>query len=250
MLSPLRNRFGIPGVISVIALVFAMFGGAYAASGALTAKQKKEVKKIAKGFQGTGPAGAQGPAGPQGAKGDTGVAGANGKDGTNGVSATTTSFAGAKAPCTEGGVEVKSASPTALVCNGVKGADGEDGEPWTAGGTLPPGETEAGAWATSSPGFYPISFGIPLAAPLDENHVHKSEDPGFATNCPGTLADPEAAPGHLCVYARLVEAGQTTPFLIFDPSTEVEDGAAATGAGLLMVGEGFGTWAVTAPLVP
>jgi len=32
MLSPLRNRFGIPGVISVIALVFAMFGGAYAAS--------------------------------------------------------------------------------------------------------------------------------------------------------------------------------------------------------------------------
>ena len=32
MLSPLRNRFGIPGVISVIALVFAMFGGAYAAT--------------------------------------------------------------------------------------------------------------------------------------------------------------------------------------------------------------------------
>ncbi|HSR94938.1 MAG TPA: hypothetical protein VLK56_08730, partial [Solirubrobacterales bacterium] len=26
MLSPLRNRFGIPGVISVIALVFAMMG--------------------------------------------------------------------------------------------------------------------------------------------------------------------------------------------------------------------------------
>ena len=27
MLSPLRNRFGIPGVVSVIALVFAMLGG-------------------------------------------------------------------------------------------------------------------------------------------------------------------------------------------------------------------------------
>jgi hypothetical protein len=32
MLSPLRNRFGIPGVISVIAFVFAMLGGAYAAN--------------------------------------------------------------------------------------------------------------------------------------------------------------------------------------------------------------------------
>src|SRR3954453_7338957 len=53
MLSPLRNRFGIPGVISVIALVFAMFGGAYAATnGGDGAKATASAK--------------QGPPGPRG----------------------------------------------------------------------------------------------------------------------------------------------------------------------------------------
>jgi hypothetical protein len=60
MLSPLRNRFGIPGVISVIALVFAMLGGAYAASnsnddGKATASAKKGPR---------GPRGKPGPPGP------------------------------------------------------------------------------------------------------------------------------------------------------------------------------------------
>ena len=54
MFSTLRNRFGIPGVISVIALVFAMFGGAYAASNSsgggkatASAKAKKDAKTAA-----------------------------------------------------------------------------------------------------------------------------------------------------------------------------------------------------------
>ena len=51
MFSPLRNRFGIPGAISVIALVFAMFGGAYAASdnsggGKATASAKKKMVRV------------------------------------------------------------------------------------------------------------------------------------------------------------------------------------------------------------
>jgi hypothetical protein len=48
MFSTLRNRFGIPGVISVIALVFAMLGGAYAAnnsSGGGKATASAKVKK-------------------------------------------------------------------------------------------------------------------------------------------------------------------------------------------------------------
>jgi hypothetical protein len=130
MLSPLRNRFGIPGVISVIALVFAMIGGAYAASSdnggkATSSAKAKKGPRGPKGPKGdTGPAGAQGPAGPAGAKGDTG---ANGNNGTAGTSAEATSFAGSNGTCTEGGIEVKSAQPAVLVCNGKKGNNGTAG---------------------------------------------------------------------------------------------------------------------------
>jgi hypothetical protein len=130
MLSPLRNRFGIPGVISVIALVFAMFGGAYAANddnGGDKASASAKAKKGPRGPRGPkGPKGPAGPAGPAGAKGDTGAAGSNGTNGTNGSagaagkSAETVSFTGEKTlgsvNCKAGGVEVKSASPTVLVC--------------------------------------------------------------------------------------------------------------------------------------
>ncbi len=187
MLSPLRSRagrrlrepFGKAGLtVAVIALVFAMVGGAYAA-GKLTSKQKKEVEKIAKKFQGSGPAGAQGPAGAKGdsgaagAKGDTGSAGTAGSAGAAGTSATTATFAGVKGSCTEGGIEVKSASPTVNVCNG------KQGEPWTAGGTLPPGKTETGSWAIigvlgggPAQAISPISFTIPLPGELAATSVH------------------------------------------------------------------------------
>ncbi len=150
MLSPLRNRarrrlrepFGKAGLtVAVIALVFAMLGGAYAAGG-LNAKQKKEVKAIAKSFQGTGPAGA---AGPAGAKGDTGAAGAKGDTGAKG----------------EKGEKGE---------KGPKGDKGEKGDPWTAGGTLPVGSTETGAWnikMVSGAGETSLSFPIPLATAIN-----------------------------------------------------------------------------------
>ena len=72
MFSTLRNRFGIPGVISVIALVFAMFGGAYAASnssGGGKATASAKAKQGPRGKTGkTGPAGPAGPAGPVGTR--------------------------------------------------------------------------------------------------------------------------------------------------------------------------------------
>jgi hypothetical protein len=163
MLSPLRNRFGIPGVISVIALVFAMLGGAYAASsdngGKATASAK--AKKGPRGPKGaTGPAGPAGPAGPQGpagangkdgAAGAAGKEGAKGKDGTNGApgkSITATSLSVGDPECEEGGVSLEEeGSGTPIpICNGE---DGKEGSPWTAGGTLPKGTTMTGAWAFS-----------------------------------------------------------------------------------------------------
>jgi hypothetical protein len=162
MFSLLRNRFGIPGVISVIALVFAMLGGAYAASNGLSGKQKKEVKAIAKGFQGTGPAGPQGPAGANGAKGDTGAKGDKGDTGnagTPGTSVTNTKLNPGNVNCSEGGAEFKvgSGTPT-FACNGeegpeglegLEGPEGPEGKPWTPNSTLPSGATETGAWAFS-----------------------------------------------------------------------------------------------------
>ena len=230
MLSPLRNRFGIPGVISVIALVFAMFGGAYAASnnsGAGKATASAKAKKGPRGPKGpAGPAGPAGAAGPAGPKGDKGDAGSNGSNGSNGTGATTETFSGAAHGCTAGGVVVKSASPEAVVCNGKNGTNGQTG--FTE--TLPEGKTETGSWglvAGTPPGRYssPISFPIPLSKAPDVVLVGPTDE--SAEGCPGrgggTFADepyeptiPQADPGKLCIYVdteanAILSQGTITP---------------------------------------
>jgi len=280
MLNRLREQLGTAGlVVAVVALVAAMAGGAYAASGGLNPKQKKEVKKIAKSYQGQGPAG---PAGAAGAKGDAGAAGANGSNGSNGkdgVSAETATFNGNLHGCAEGGVEVKSASPVAYVCNGKKGTNGTTG--FTD--TLPSEKTETGVWSVGHieerlnyPGIgkpvqVPISFSIPLESDLAGSRVHiilqngKELDIAFqevvSTACTGTVAEPTATPGDLCIYAgtELFDDPTENPpqgILIYQGTSFVNP---ATGqAGASKVGmtlrafaqsanvEAFGTWAVTA----
>ena len=216
MFSTLRTRFGIPGVISVIALVFAMFGGAYAASssssgGKATASAK--AKKGPKGPRGpkgdAGPAGPQGPAGAAGPKGDVGANGSNGTPGTNGVNgASVTSTLEPPGPnCANGGYKLGSAGPkTDYVCNGSNGVNGQTG--FTE--TLPPGKTEKGMWAAFirkdqtifEGGFFyvPVSFSIPLAAPLSSSHIHYTNQPDFSTTCTGSVENPTAPSGELCVY--------------------------------------------------
>jgi len=200
----LREPFGKAGLtVAVIALVFAMLGGAYAA-GKLTSTQKKEVEKIAKKFQGTGPQGpagqdgAKGDTGQNGAKGDTGQNGAKGDSGVNGVSPTGTSFSGAQGGCTEGGVKFTGANTT-YACNGAKGATG-----FTE--TLPQGETETGTWGFSPKGAELGFIGMPLNIPLPEELGAVSTSIVFnapgTTDCPGTIAAPEAAPGKFCIYAE------------------------------------------------
>ncbi len=269
MLSPLRNRFGIPGLISVIALVFAMFGGAYAANNSSSDNSKASASAAKKGPRGprgpkgaTGPAGPAGPAGTAGSAGPQGPAGANGKDGTNGsdgadgVSVTTTGFEGVGGPCTAGGVELESASPEpAYVCNGKAGSGG--------GGTLPSKATETGVWADffaneSKEGFAPISFPVPLAAPLDAAHVISVPEKGTPpANCENaehagtaSVANPEAKPGFLCVYTQnFLLSGSVAAIRV--PSS-IDEGAGTTGAVLRLTSSesedgGFGTFAVTAP---
>lgn len=246
MFSRMREQLGTAGlIVSIVALVFAMVGGAYAAKGALTGKQKKEVKKIAKKFAGKqgkqgpagpgGPAGLAGPAGPAGAKGDKGDAGGPGPAGSAGAT----------------GEE------------GATGATGATGEEGATGATgtfgplpLPSGETLTGSWggnvAAFGIGFTAISFPIEVEGGLAGSNVHFEEEE--TAECPGTLSNPDAAEGHLCVY-RLSEL-QPSIVGVFRQDELNEEGegvpgASPSGAVVQIAGTSgffaFGTWAVTAP---
>jgi hypothetical protein len=214
MLSPLRNRFGIPGVISVIALVFAMLGGAYAASndgGSGKATASAKAKKGPRGPRGpkgpAGPAGPQGPAGPAGAKGDKGDTGAAGSNGAAGAAGA----AGATGP------------------TGKTGPTGPTGKTGATGTFDPEGFTQTGVWASpettvlastlsypsvpkESTLMIPISFPIPLASPPTFVAVKAGEDKS-AQGCSGTVSAggnleggvPTAAPGTVCVYLTTSE---------------------------------------------
>jgi hypothetical protein len=272
MFSTLRNRFGIPGVISVIALVFAMFGGAYAASnssggGKATASAKaKKGPRGPKGPKGdTGPAGPQGPAGPAGAKGDTGAPGSNGTNGTNGApgapgtSVTNTALAKGNVNCPEGGAEFKVGAGTPTrACNGVTG--------FTE--TLPSGKTETGKWTAvglyalggGAVPFAAISYSIPLAAPSEHVvYLNATQTTNSVTTpvegCKFEVGNPAAVPvapaGTLCVFTRSEEAGE-----VKDIGAAVGNDDSRSGTSLYVELLAFtpefgaanldGTWAVTA----
>jgi hypothetical protein len=307
MFHRLREPFGKAGlIVAAVALIAALGGGAYAASnsgdGSATVSAKKknkkgkakgltvaQVRKIAKqearklANSNPGPAGPQGLAGAAGPKGDNGANGqdgqngSNGSNGSNGTSANATAYTGPECEEASGesGLKVTSAGPDAYVCNGE---NGEEGSPWTAGGTLPSGETLTGSWGFS--GFndasqavdisVPISFPIPLAAALVDPDgggplplpVHHTGSANFAANCTGTAIAPTAAQGHLCVYVRglgmtnaaFVPGGPLQPVPISRASnTSLSAGADVSGAMLNFNvtaagnASGTGTFAVTAP---
>jgi hypothetical protein len=219
----IREPFGIAGVIvACVALVAALGGGAYAASGGLSGKQKKEVEKIAKKFSGKpGATGATGPAGSAAAKGDPGTKGENGAPGTsatgtpggpgaNGKSVEVTQIGPGEPTCNDNGgavYEVEGSGLATEICNGKAGS------PWAVGG-LPKGATETGAWSfaaseasADSEGhvFVPISFPVPLSTPLQGTaSVHYTEFAGDAV-CTGTVSEPTAPEGMLCIYESEVE---------------------------------------------
>jgi len=208
MLSRIHNKLGTAGlIIAVVALVAALAGTAFAALPGLNSKQKKEVKKIAKGLV------VPGPAGPAGAKGDTGAAGPAGPAGP----------AGATGP----------AGPTgAKGTNGAPGATGPTGPTGETGFTdhLPSGKTETGSWSFNPSGGraykfllnkevceaepekceYEIQYteeeiatvGLPFNIPLvnapEAIVYNKPETP----ECPGTITEPKAEAGKVCVYVE------------------------------------------------
>jgi collagen triple helix repeat protein len=241
MFSVLRRRVSYANVVATLALVFAMSGGALAASKFLitsTKQIKPSVLAQLKGKTGkSGPAGAAGAQGPAGAAGEKGAAGATGPQGPAGP-------AGPQGPV------------------GPKGPAGTNG---TTGftETLPSGKTETGSWTDQIPsgseafGFASISFAIPLASALEQSQVFFiSEGAAAPEQCPGTVTNPAAKPGNLCVYEQNAGGLATSPVFpaVNDPSTIFGGGAGAAGAYILLslaegetAGTAWGTWAVTAP---
>jgi hypothetical protein len=263
MFSALRRQLSYSNVAATMALVFALTGGAFAATShsgggspvRATASvshatvAKKKSKAPARGPAGprgaTGAAGAPGATGPAGPTGPAGAAGAKGENGASG------------AP----GLEGKEGKAGA---NGTNGTNGKNGSPWTAGGTLPPGSTETGSWniISGSTGagevsglrsLTTISFPIPLAAPLGHAEtavVTVEEQEGKKTPpsaCTGTVENPTAEVGHLCVYQS---AEILATLAVQKP--ELSEGyflaGASTAGAVLASSENIqdeGTWAVT-----
>ena len=273
MLSALRKRMhvGPATAIATLALVFAMTGGAYAAKHYLITSTKQISPKVLKSLQGkAGPAGkngangAAGPAGAQGAhgaQGPPGAAGSNGTNGTNGESVTNTTLASGKGGCNEGGAEFKVGSGAATkACNGEKGPEGSFG----TGTTLPPGKTLKGRWAASGygeaaplePGYAQtaaaVSFALPLAKEVGNGpgdyaqHLIKENETPLPSGCTGTVEEPVAEPGNLCVFIEQEKnayLGGTYPGL---STTKIGFTVRSynEAKGPIFV---EGTWAVTAP---
>lgn len=283
MFSSFRNRFGIPGVISVVALVFALVGGAFAANNLggpgkeATVSAKKSLKgprgpRGAKGATGAeGPAGSQGPTGAAGKNGANGVDGSDGTHGVDGQSITVAEEPAFGECGDEAGIKVSSADGDFYVCNGTEGTDGiigkdgKEGSPWTAGGTLPTGATLTGTWGFSANlagtpevlkhiEAVPISFNIPLSGPInspdravfveDSNTPHCSAAP-----INGSLGNPKAESGYLCIYPSPL-IGAITPSEVLGPVFAPDNsivGAAGTTLFFDVTEDtiAYGSWAVT-----
>jgi hypothetical protein len=242
MIQSLRKRVNATTVIAVFALVFAMTGGAYAAKKFIITSKGQISPKVLRSLKGAaGAKGANGAAGTPGATGPAGPAGATGPAG----------------PAGPGGPKGE---------NGKDGAKGEQGVPGTTGftATLPSKQTETGTWAVSqesvnygSPGS--VSFAIPLAEGLDENHVHfqptEEETEAlaeFEETCPGSAEAPKATPGNLCVYVgRLTNLSFNR--IVTPSSPGNQNGTGTSGAIILFnaaepePATAWGDWAVTAP---
>lgn len=291
MYHQVRERLGSAGLaVAIVALIVALGGGAYAASATNSAKKpakgltKAKVIALIKANAKPGPPGSPGPAGPAGGagtKGDQGIQGAKGDKGDKGDTGTgikLTPIAVGAGGCSQlGGAALEeNAAPNAKkeICNGaqgIQGVKGDTGDPWTAGGVLPPGRTETGAWAFTAADddaeiAVPISFTIPLAGePTEEefaaDDVHYQGETGFAAACPtGSVGEPKAPAGKLCVFfnefgGAPVNATFTriSKLNIFEEPGVSNSGAVVQFAFSGAAGElahGFGSWAVTAAVPP
>lgn len=312
MFSKLLRRFRVTGPLMVLAIVTALtVAGVPAVAGpvAETAGVPKKVVKIVKRAMGLsrkahrrstvalktarnaeGTPGPQGPVGPKGDRGANGANGANGADGADGADGsdgadgkTVLNGAGSPSDAADGVdgdfyVDTTANEMYGPKASGAWPADGValEGSPWTAGGTLPSGETLTGAWSmgmtsAAGPNFVHISFPIRLVAsadvdqqdtipiggadPSNPDHEPCIDDNGTpgdpSDDILGTAENPIADPGHLCIYTGHLQGSPAVGGTLRahrSPSSGFSPSGAVLTVNASAAGEfAFGTWAVTAP---
>lgn len=272
-----RKHINPATILALAALVFATTGGAFAATNggndggnagsstpgkanAATGRTATFTATMAKKKTKPKTGGARGPAGPKGATGATGPAGLAGPTGATGA----TGPAGAAGTQGTQGAQ------------GPQGPEGKQGPSGTTGftATLPAGDTETGTWAFDRTGEsgvekVSLSFPVPLETSLAEEDAHfiegngeevfESEATGFvkakSSICLGTVEHPTAPPGNLCVYSYklegVAEEAERFTFLVGPEGSRFAAGTA--GAIIFLFGaqvgsEGYGSWAITAPV--
>ncbi len=218
MFSGLRKHMTPSMGIALLALVFALTGGAFAASngsgrsgGKANASVTDSVATTAKAKQ-KSKAGARGPAGPKGATGAAGAAGVTGPAGSTGP-------AGPVGPTGTGATGATGAAGA----TGATGATGPEGKSGFTK-TLPKGERETGEWSliTTVPGAQrvatAVSFNIPLPAAPTSHLIRVNgkeaivnagtEEQVASTVCLGSVTEPKASAGNLCIYSSSEENTQ------------------------------------------
>jgi hypothetical protein len=130
--------------------------------------------------------------------------------------------------------------------DGVPGAVGAPGPAGPLPDVLPAGKTLRGSYEDQAPNGGLVdeltSFAFPLAtAPASHLWLLGNSNPD-PVHCTGSPADPQAAPGHLCVYEGAKSTtGVSAMILSADRFGFTPSYFQATG------GYSSGTWAVTAP---
>lgn len=209
MISRIHGRLGTAGfIIAIIALIAALAGTAFAAVDKLSKQEKKEVKVIAKKFAAVGPVEVVGPAGAPGPEGQRGPAGPE----------------------------------------GPQGEPGEKGDPGPTETNLPSGKTLRGLWqfqtSDTSEAYATISYPLRVVpTPVEEIFVEVGES---NEECPGTVSNPQAKPGRLCIYAQTLVNTASFPQASgnYDTTTGWRGTFEVTDPTKMALG--YGSWAVTA----
>jgi hypothetical protein len=155
----------------------------------------------------TGPMGATGPVGPQGPKGEPGPKGDAGEKGEPGT--------------------FLSALTSGKTLTGVYGISGHI-------------QTSGDAGAEDA-----ISFQIPLPEPPIE-YIFTFDGDAPVAQCPGTVNEPAAAPGYLCLYEQIDDGDE--PALKAEATGSGKSGFSVFIPGNTLAGpyNDYGTWAVPA----
>ncbi len=140
---------------------------------------------------------------------------------------------------------------------GAPGAKGDPGDPWTPNnGQLPSGKSLTGVFGPGASAAdagditqESTSFGFNLVPNPVVHYIPAGTTP--PTECPGTLNQPRAQPGHLCLYESHAENVGSS--CVFNPVNDACGASAVRGFGLFIAAAGpgdfweQGSWAVTAP---